>query len=331
MREKKKKRKRKEENDDDDDPDDDPDDDSDDDDSSVVPVPLSGFITNVVFMGQGEPLDNLDSVVDAVKVMTDPRAGSSSSSGESTRFSPPTLSSSSPSSSSSSATTKQQREKQHKQKQKQKEQGHPRQEQWALSPNRVTVSTVGLVPRLRSLVERCDAQVALSLHSALEATRASIVPATARHGTAELKEALEELFPRRRERGGGGGGRRKRRHCLIEVTLLSGVNDGEEDARALVSYLENVEAKINLIPFNAHENAAFSAPPPERVERFRRAVVDEGGRVCTVRVARGADEAMAACGQLGEKVGIIPRAAERLLAEARLAEAAAAAGAAARG
>ena len=261
-------------------------------------------ITNVVFMGQGEPLDNLDAVVDSVRVMTDPRAGGGGG-------------------------------------------GAARQQQWSLSPNRVTVSTVGLVPQLRSLVRRCDAQVALSLHAASEATRARIVPATSRHGVEEMRRALEELFPRRRRRGrgedeGGGGeggsgpsfqllaapgaaatpGRGKRRHVLIEMTLLSGINDSDGDAELLLDFLSGIEAKVNLIPWNPHPGSPFSPPAAERVEAFRRVVQEggaapggregRGGRVCTVRMARGADEAMAACGQLGE-VGRVPRAAARLL------------------
>ena len=279
-------------------------------------------ITNVVFMGQGEPLDNLDAVVSSVRVMTDPRAGSSSSEsggGGGGSGAPPA---SSP----------------------------PR--QWSLSPNRVTVSTVGLVPQLRSLVSRCDAQVALSLHAADEGTRRGIVPATARHGTEELRAALEELFPRRRRRkeeeeqeeeeSGGAAcssssssslvspsspssppGRGKRRHVLIEMTLLSGVNDSDADAKLLLEFLSRVEAKVNLIPWNPHPGSPFSPPSAARVEAFKK-IVQEGEdgkgtgekRVCTVRMARGADEAMAACGQLGE-VGRVPRAAARLLVEAR--------------
>ena len=242
-------------------------------------------------MGQGEPLDNLDAVVDAVKVMTDPRSGKQTAGN-----------------------------------------GFHSSNQWSLSPNRVTVSTVGLVPQLRALVSRCDAQVALSLHAASEATRSGIVPATARHGVEEMRLCLEGLFPRRRQRrkeageNGAAGddncdavapaGRGKRRHVLIEVTLLSGVNDSDDDARLLLDFLKNVEAKVNLIPWNPHPGSPFSPPTAERVGEFKRVIQEEsgedGGMVCTVRMPKGADEAMAACGQLGE-VGRVPRAAARLL------------------
>lgn len=276
-----------------------------------------GDITNVVFMGQGEPLDNLDAVVAAVRVMTDPRAGSMSMGGNSGgggRGASAGGGDAFPLSS-------------------------PPPRQWSLSPNRVTVSTVGLVPQLRSLAARCDVQVALSLHAASEGTRRGIVPATARHGTAELRQALEELFPRRRRRKGDGEeadassssavtattiaspGRGKRRHVLIEMTLLSGVNDSDDDARLLLEFLSEIEAKVNLIPWNPHPGSPFSPPSAARVEAFKQVVQQGDGsnggekRVCTVRMARGADEAMAACGQLGE-VGLVPRAARaRLVAE----------------
>jgi len=295
-------------------------------------------ISNVVFMGQGEPLDNLDAVVDSVRVMTDARAGKgggggSGGSGGARRGAKnddggetPSTSTSTSSASTSASTTP----------------SH----QWSLSPNRVTVSTVGLVPQLRSLAARCDAQVALSLHAASEETRAGIVPATARHGTEEMRQALEELFPRRR-RGRRGKqdeedpsspvvpGRGKRRHVLIEVTLLSGINDADDDARLLLAFLSKIEAKVNLIPWNPHPGSPFTPPSAERVEAFKRVIqegieeeeeeeeeeegkVGEGRRkttrkmVCTVRMPKGADEAMAACGQLGE-VGKVPRAAARLV------------------
>ena len=99
---------------------------------------------------------------------------------------------------------------------------------------------------------------------------------------------------------------------MIEVTLLSGINDSDQDARLLLDFLENIEAKVNLIPWNPHPGSPFAPPGAERVEAFKGVVQREGRRVCTVRMAKGADQAMAACGQLGE-VGRVPRAATRLL------------------
>lgn len=213
------------------------------------------LLSNVVFMGQGEPLDNYDAVVAAADVMT-------------------------------CATG------------------------LALSHNRVTVSTVGLVPAMRALAAASPVQLAVSLHATTEAGRAAIVPANARHPLADIVAALEADFPRRPAAAKDGPAsaatqpppgphHRHGRHVLIEYVLLAGVNDAAADARRLVSLLARVEAKINLIPFNPHPGSPFSAPDDAAVSAFRGAV-RAGGRVCTVRAAKGADAALAACGQLGD-------------------------------
>ena len=133
-------------------------------------------------------------------------------------------------------------------------------------------------------------QLALSLHATTDAGRAAIMPAAGRpgHDLAAVAACLRDLFP---------GGKGHRRHVLIEYLLLDGVNDSLEDAERLLTLLDGVAAKINLLNFNPHEAAVFGRSG--RGEAFRQALV-AGGRVCTVRASRGGDDAMAACGQLGD-------------------------------
>lgn len=183
------------------------------------------------------------------------------------------------------------------------------------SYNKITVSTVGLVPQMRRLAAESRAVMAVSLHAATDEVRDAIVPVNRRHSLKELVGVMEELFPINKAAPRHG------HHVLIEYTLLSGVNDRGEDARALLELLKNVRCKINLIVFNPHEGTRFAASTPEAVRKFRDVLI-QGGHVATVRESRG-DDKMAACGQLGD-----PEASKRRLqaaAEARTAAAAAAA------
>jgi 23S rRNA (adenine2503-C2)-methyltransferase len=206
----------------------------------------------------------------------------------------------------------------------------------ALSHNKVTVSTVGLLSFMRDFASTHShrAQLALSLHATTDEVRDWIVPVNkAQGGLRALREALLELYPLPAGGGADGGdgdddgeqppppppqaqalsnssphprgrppqpgsARRSRRRLLIEYVMLKRVNDTDDDARRLAALLQGVDAKINLIAFNPHEGTRFRGSTPERIAQFRQILTD-AGRVCTVRDSRGGDEA-AACGQLGD-------------------------------
>jgi len=163
------------------------------------------------------------------------------------------------------------------------------------SHNKVTVSTVGLIPEMKILLKSCRASLAVSLHGATDAVRSSIVPVNLRYPVEELVSVLREEFPIE-ARGGA--------HVLIEYTMMSQVNDSIEDAKALLSLLKGVKCKINLIVFNPHEGTEYRASTQEAVVAFRDILI-KGGRVATVRCSRG-EESMAACGQLGEGKRVMP-------------------------
>ena len=193
-------------------------------------------VTNIVYMGMGEPLDNLEAVIGSLGIVTD-HAG------------------------------------------------------LHFSHNKVTVSTVGLVPEMRELLHRTNVALAVSLHGATNDVRGSIVPVNGRYSVEELVKALEELFPITEK---------KASHVLIEYTMMDGVNDRVQDAEALLHVLRNVKCKINLIVFNPHDGTEYAASADSSVAAFRDVLI-RGGRVVTVRASRGDDEA-AACGQLGGNV-----------------------------
>ncbi len=193
-----------------------------------------GHLSNVVFMGMGEPLHNLDALLAALEILTAP---------------------------------------------------------WglAISPRRITVSTVGLVPEMVRLLERSAVNLAVSLHATTDEARRRLVPVTRKYGLGALLDACRALpLPRRRR-------------ITFEYVLLAGENDSDEDARRLVGLLHGIRSKVNLIRFNPFPGAEYAPSAPERVERFQRLLLDRGQNA-TVRESRGAEVA-AACGQLAAWAG----------------------------
>ena len=154
-----------------------------------------------------------------------------------------------------------------------------------LSPRRVTLSTVGLVPMLDKLAaEPLMPNLAISLHATTNAQRAAIVPPTRKYPLEDILDACRR-FPVH-----------KRSRITFEYVLLDGVNDSPEDARRLVRLLAGVRAKVNLIPLNAAAGIPFERPSDARVDRFA-AILADRGMVVSVRKSRGRD-IRAACGQL---------------------------------
>lgn len=155
-----------------------------------------------------------------------------------------------------------------------------------MSPRRITVSTVGLISGIRKLGDDFGGRIglAVSLHAPDTETRSRIVPMNDHQPFEELIAALKQYpLP-------------KRRRITIEYTLIHGVNDGVEHARALARALRGLPSKVNLIPMNPIEASPLEAPAPEAVEAFRLELAKL--RVsCSVRQQRG-DDVDAACGQL---------------------------------
>jgi 23S rRNA (adenine2503-C2)-methyltransferase len=162
---------------------------------------------------------------------------------------------------------------------------------WGLgiSPRRITVSTVGLVPQLERLVRDTDVHIAISLGSALNEVRDTLMPINRRYPLEELVAACHRLDLPRRKR------------ITFEYTLLAGVNDDLAAADAIVKRLRGLPVKLNLIPFNEWEGSSFRRPDDETVLRFQERVLASGIHT-TVRASRGRD-IQAACGQLAASKG----------------------------
>jgi 23S rRNA (adenine2503-C2)-methyltransferase len=159
-------------------------------------------------------------------------------------------------------------------------------------PNRVTVSTAGVVPKIKELAGVPDRpHLAISLAAPTDELRDRLMPINKRWPLRELLAACKEfelsLKPGER--------------FTFEYVMLDGVNDSDEHARQLANLLNRhqLRAKVNLIPHNPADPLPYRPSPPERVEAFK-AVLEAKGVHAFVRRPRGRD-IYAACGQLAAR------------------------------
>ena len=180
---------------------------------------------NVVFMGMGEPLDNLEQVLQAIAVLREP-AG------------------------------------------------------FAVPERRITVSTVGIVPKMPELYARTKAQIAVSLHAIGEPQRRALLPVARKWKLSELREAIAKAP----------------RTVLLQWTLIEGVNDADSDADELAEFARDLDVRVNLIPLNPGPVKTQRAPSMERCRAFQKRLADRGVRTL-LRMPHG-QRIGGACGQL---------------------------------
>lgn len=197
--------------------------------NQIVSLPERDRLTNLVFMGMGEPLDNLDEVLRALEVITAP---------------------------------------------------------WGFgwSPTRVTLSTAGVAPRLRRLLDTTAVHLAVSLHNPFSEERAAIMPVERAWPIASVAAILREYdFTHQRR-------------VSFEYIVLSGMNDSPRHVHELCRLLDGIKCRINLIRFHKIPGSPYFSPDDEAMRRFRDALTARGIRT-TIRASRGED-IQAACGLL---------------------------------
>jgi 23S rRNA (adenine2503-C2)-methyltransferase len=192
-------------------------------------------VSNVVFMGMGEPLANYRNVIAAIRrLIADPPEG------------------------------------------------------LGMSARGITVSTVGLVPRIRELAtEGLPVRLAVSLHAPDDELRDTLVPINTRWPVAEVLEAAWEYAAA------------THRRISIEYALIRDINDSADRARMLADLLAGHLVHVNLIPLNPTPGSKWTASRPEDERRFVR-ILREAGVPTTVRDTRGR-EIDGACGQLAAR------------------------------
>lgn len=150
---------------------------------------------------------------------------------------------------------------------------------------RITISTSGLVPKIRQLAEEpLQMRLAISLHGATNEVRSQIMPVNKRY-------PLEELIPAAK-----AFTETHRRMLTLEYILIENINDSFEQAEKLVEIARDLHAHVNLIPYNKVEGLPWKRPSLMRQEKFLHILKNARVSV-TIRREKGHDIA-AACGQL---------------------------------
>ena len=200
--------------------------------SQFITIDESDALTNAVFMGMGEPLDNFDSVMAAIEVLT---------------------------------------------------------ADWgfAWSPKRITLSSIGVLPRLKEFLDGCKCHLAISLHNPFPDERESMMPVQKAFPLAKVLELLRQY---------DFSGQRR---VSFEYTMFAGFNDDKRHADALVRLLRGIPCRVNLIRFHKIPDFPYGTSPAPVMEMFRDRL-EASGITCTIRASRGED-IFAACGLLAGK------------------------------
>ena len=190
-------------------------------------------LSNIVFMGMGEPLMNYNNVLKAIEKITSP-------------------------------------------------------EGLGMSPKRIVVSTSGVPKIIRKMAdEEVKFGLAVSLHSAIDEVRTSIMPFNSTFPLKDLREALEYWYSKTKNR------------ITYEYVVWKGINDTQEAADALVKFCKFAPSKVNIIEYNPIDDGEFQQAHSSAVEMYQN-TLERNGITVTVRRSRGKD-IDAACGQLANK------------------------------
>jgi 23S rRNA (adenine2503-C2)-methyltransferase len=155
----------------------------------------------------------------------------------------------------------------------------------AISRRKITLSTAGVVPMIARVGAELGVNLAISLHAVRDELRDRLVPLNRKYPINELLDACRR-YP----------GASNARRITFEYVMLKGVNDSPAEARELVRLLEDIPAKVNLIPFNPWPGAPYECSDERAIAAFSD-IVFAAGYSAPVRTPRGRDIS-AACGQL---------------------------------
>jgi 23S rRNA (adenine2503-C2)-methyltransferase len=158
-----------------------------------------------------------------------------------------------------------------------------------MSPQRITLSTAGIAKMIKKMGDDgVRFNLALSLHSANNEKRSSIMPINDSNSLEDLIEALNYFYDKTGTR------------VTLEYCVINDINDDNQEAQELVDFARKIKCKINLIEYNPIDLAEFEASSIEKVENFA-AYLEKHKLIVNVRRSRGKD-IDAACGQLANKL-----------------------------
>ncbi len=200
--------------------------------NQIRSLPEKDQLSNLVFMGMGEPMDNIDSLLKALEILTAPYG-------------------------------------------------------YAMSPKRITVSTVGIIPALHRFLDESNCHLAISLHSPFDEERKKLMPVEQAYPIEEVINLLNEYdFSHQRR-------------VSFEYILFKGLNDTPAHIKEICRLLNHIQCRINLIRFHPIPGTPLEATDFHKMEIFRDRL-NEKGFLTTIRKSRGQDIA-AACGMLSTK------------------------------
>lgn len=195
-------------------------------------IPEWEQISNIVYMGMGEPFDNLDEVLKSIQILTSDWG-------------------------------------------------------FAMSPRRITVSSIGIVPGLVRFLNESEAHLAISLHTPFHDERQNLMPV-------EIAYPIDEVLAGIRDWEFG-----RQRRVSFEYIVFHGLNDTPRHVKEMARILDGIRCRINLIRFHPIPNTPLQGTDEASLENFKDAL-NAKGITTTIRASRGQD-IYAACGLLSTK------------------------------
>jgi 23S rRNA (adenine2503-C2)-methyltransferase len=193
-------------------------------------------VSNIVYMGMGEPFDNLEEVLKSIEILTSDWG-------------------------------------------------------YAMSPRRITVSTIGIIPGMVTFLEKCEAHLAVSLHTPFHEERQKLMPV-------QVAYPIEEVINEIKSWDFG-----RQRRVSFEYILFEGLNDTPVHVKELARILDGLKCRINLIRFHPVPGTPLKSPDEKTILHFKERL-NQKGILTTIRASRGQD-IYAACGLLSTKEMVI--------------------------
>jgi len=189
-------------------------------------------ITNIVYMGMGEPFDNIDNVLKSLEILT-------------------------------------------------AEYGY------AMSPKRITISSIGLIPGMRKFLESTKAHLAISMHSPFDQERRYLMPVQSAYSIVDVINEIKSFEFNRQRR------------VSFEYIMFKGLNDSEKHAKEIVKIVKGLKCRINLIRYHSVPGVPLETTSEKKLLSFQNYLKSKGIQT-TIRASRGED-IDAACGLLSTK------------------------------
>ena len=200
--------------------------------NQIKSLPEHDKLTNIVYMGMGEPFDNLDAVMKSLDILTSDYG-------------------------------------------------------LGMSPKRITVSTIGIIPAMKTFLENSTCHLAVSLHSPFEEERRRLMPIEHVYSLKDVLQTIREFSPG------------KQRRISFEYIVFKNINHSVRHVKEMARILNGIRCRINLLRFHPIPNTPLEAPDEATLEQFK-ASLEAKGLITTIRKSRGQD-IYAACGLLSTK------------------------------